>query len=154
MNIVSFSFGLEGLMFVKAKKVLERSEDIKYISSDEETLKYKINLRARLPKSLEDLRQAEAIIKTGDVHVERTFGNIMSAANAEISAIEDPLFLTLKDNLLTIQKTTILDPESTEFEMMFFYLKNHVIELMRQLFAGQFDFNKVRVEIREERIEG
>ena len=141
-------------MSVNIKKVLRRSEDIRSISSDKETLRYEINVRASLTKCLENLRQAEAIIKTGDGHIGRTFGNIMSAANAEISAIEDPLFLTLRYNLLTIKKTTILDPKSTEFEMMFFYLKNHVIEFIRQLFAGQFDSAKVGVEIREERIEG
>jgi hypothetical protein len=150
MSIVVFSYRLEELMTVDVKKALQRSDNIQFISSGEDALTYKINLKARLPKSLEDLQEAESIINTGDVHIERTFSNIMSAANAEISAIEDPFLLTLKDNLLVIQKTTILDPESTEFEMMFFYLKNHVIELMRRLFADKFDLNKVGVEIREE----
>jgi|GEM_PF-5900425 len=151
MNIVDFSYSIDDLMFVSIKKMLQqRSEDIQYISSDKETSRYKINLKDRLSKSLDDLQETESIIHTGNVHIESTFGNIVSAANAEISAIEDPLRLTLKNNLLLIQKTTILDPESTEFEMMFFYLKNHVIELMRWLFADQFDLNKVIIEIRQE----
>lgn len=157
MNIVAFSYSLEGLMFDNIRKVLQLSDDIQYVTSDEEALKYKINLKARLPKSLEDLRESETMIRTGNeianVHIERTFGNIMSAANAEISAIENPLLLILTDNLLVIQKTTILDPESSEFEMMFFYLKNHVIELMMRLVPEQFHLNKVKVEISDERSE-
>lgn len=147
MIIVVFSYCLDGSMYVDLKKALQRSEDIQYISSDQGALKYRISLSAHLPKTFEDLRDAEAIIRTDDVHIKRTFDNIMSAANAEISAIEDPLFLTLKDNLLIIQKTTILDPESTEFEMMFFYLKNYVIELMMRLLEEQFDLNKISVDV-------
>ena len=149
MNIITFSYCLEYLMSVNIKKVLQQCEQFEYISSDEKILKYKINLKARIPKSLEDLREAEERLNTGDTQNKRAFSDIMTAANAEISATEDPLFFALEDNLMVFQKATILDPDSTEFEMMLFYLKNHVIELMRRLLAEQFDVNKIRVEIRE-----
>ena len=147
MNIIAFSYSLDGLMLANIKKVLQQFDNVEFIASDEEILRCKINLKARLPQSLKDLREAEAIINTGNIHEKRTFGNIMSAANAEISAIEDPLLMTIKDNVLTIPKTTILDLESTEFEMMFFYLQNYVTEFLMQLLVEQFDLNKVKVEI-------
>jgi esterase/lipase len=150
MNIIAFSYFLDGLMSGDIEKILQQSGHIEFISSDEKILKYKINLKTRLPKSLEDLREAEARLNTGDTHDKRAFSNIMSAANAEISAIEDPLLMTIEDNMLTIQKSTILDPESTEFEMMFFYLQNHLIEFFRELLGEYFDLDKLKVEIKTE----
>lgn len=153
MSLIVFSYFLDDSMVAIINKVLQQSDNVNFIASDDKMLRYKINLEDRLSKSLGDLKETEAIINVGNTHQKRAYGNIMSAANAEISAIEDPLLLTIEDNAMTIQKSTILDPKSTEFEMMFFYLQNHIIEFLRELLGEHFAVDKLKVEIKEEGID-
>ena len=153
MNVIVFIYCFEAMMFDKIKEVLLRAENIEFIASDQEILRYAINIKGHLLQSLDDLKEAEARLNSGDAHEQRTFGNIMSAANAEISAIEDPLVMTVENDVITIQKNTLLDPESTEFEMMFFYLQNHVIDFLKGLLGDKFNLQKLRVEIKEEGFE-
>ncbi len=130
-------------------KYIAEDRNLKHLSSIENKAECKIYLKDSVDNSLEELKEAEIEGNSENKHVKRTFGNIMSAANAEISAIEEPLLMTIENNNLTIQKKTILDPESTEFEMMFFYLQNHVVDFLSKLLKENFYINNLKVEIKD-----